>query len=394
MKFRHVYIVLKKEIKDILRDRKTWIVTLLLPALLLPVMTFFMMGSAKSISEQKVSDIKVAVRDEGNNKKFVDFLKSTGITIRENLKDPKADLDKGSIMAIVVIPHDFEKDLSEGKNSSVIIQDDESNLKSSSAKDTIENLIKEYASGIVKERLIARGIDTSILEPISIKTENVASKNKMAGLALSFIVPMFLTLWAAVGGSGAAIDLAAGEKERGTLEPLLTTSPSRLSIITGKYLAVTIMAMLSAIASLIGLYVSFSMNSRYFGLNSGFNITAGVVWIMILALIFTASMFAALELTLSTYARSFKEGQIYTTPITFLALVPAYMLMYKIPNEIPQYYFMMPVFGTISIFKELLYGIVNITHIGIFAVSSIVYISISVYLAAMMFKQEWALFRV
>ncbi|SNX53237.1 ABC transporter [Thermoanaerobacterium sp. RBIITD] len=82
------------------------------------------------------------------------------------------------------------------------------------------------------------------------------------------------------------------------------------------------------------------------------------------------------------------------TPITLLALVPAYMLMYKMPSELPQYCFMIPIFSTISIFKELLYGIVNISHIGIFVVSSLIYIIAAIYIASSMFKQEWSLFRV
>ncbi|GAV22289.1 ABC transporter permease [Carboxydothermus pertinax] len=393
MKVKHVYIVLKKEMKDILRDKRTWIVTLLLPALLIPVMMYFIMGGVQSISEQKTEEIKVAVQDEGNNVQFINFLKSTGISIAESLQNPKADLEKGNIRAIIVIPYNFEKDLREGKNSNIIIQSDDSNLKSATARGIIENFIKEYANAIVRERLKAKGIDPSILEPIAIKVENIASENKMAGSFLSFIVPMLLALWTATGGMGAAIDLAAGEKERGTLEPLLTTSPTRLSIMTGKYLAVTIMAILSAAASLIGLIMAFTMNPKYFGLNGGFYMTGSVIGIMIVVSIFTALIFAALELALSTYARSFKEGQTYLTPVTFLALIPAYMIMYKMPNELPQYYFAIPIFGTISLFKELLYGMVNISHIGIFIVSSIVYIIVAIWIASLLFKQEWALFR-
>ncbi|WP_244262293.1 hypothetical protein [Thermoanaerobacter wiegelii] len=116
--------------------------------------------------------------------------------------------------------------------------------------------------------------------------------------------------------------------------------------------------------------------------------------VMFVAAFFTASIFAALELGLSAYAKSFKEGQIYISPIMFIVIIPAYMVMYKMPNEIPLSYFAIPVFGTISVFKELLYGIVNMAHIGIFVFSSIIYVGISVYLATLMFKQEWALFRV
>jgi sodium transport system permease protein len=394
LKFKHVYIVLKKELKDIFRDKKTWIVTILLPALFIPIMMYIVIGGAESISEQKISDTKIVVLDEGNNVKFINYLKSTGISIVTGLQNPKESLEKGDIRAIVVIPSDFDKNIEEGKNADLTIQVDMSNMKSSNAENMIRGLIKEYANNIVKERLITKGIDPKILDPIAIKTENIASQSKMAGSFLAFIVPMLLTLWTATGGMGAAVDLAAGEKERGTLEPLLTTSASRLSIMAGKYLAVTTMALISAIASLLGLFASFALNKDMAFLNADFRLSVAAIIVMFVAAFFTASIFAALELALSAYAKSFKEGQTYISPLMFIAIIPAYLVMYKMPNEIPISYFAIPVFGTISVFKELLYGIVNMTHIGIFVFSSIIYVGISVYLAALMFKQEWALFRV
>ncbi|MDP9751651.1 ABC transporter permease [Thermoanaerobacter pentosaceus] len=393
LKFKHAYIVLKKELKDIFRDKKTWIVTIFLPALFIPIMMYIVIGGAESISEQKIGDTKITVIDKGNNQKLVNYLKSTGISIITDLQNPKESLEKGDIKAIVIIPSDFDKNIEEGKNADVIIQVDRSNVKSTNTESMVEGVIREYSNIIVKERLIAKGIDPKILEPIAVKTENIASQSKMAGSFLAFIVPMLLTLWTATGGMGAAVDLAAGEKERGTLEPLLTTSVSRLSIMAGKYLAVTAMALLSAVASLSGLFVSFVFNKDMASLNADFKMSTTAIIVMFVAAFFTASIFAALELALSAYAKSFKEGQTYISPLVFIAIIPAYMVMYKMPNEIPLSYFAIPVFGTISVFKELLYGIVNMTHIGIFIVSSIVYVSISVYLAAVMFKQEWALFR-
>jgi sodium transport system permease protein len=351
LKFKHVYIVLKKELKDIFRDKKTWIVTILLPALFIPIMMYIVIGGAESISEQKISETKIAIIDEGNNAKFINYLKSTGISIVTGLQNPKESLEKGDIRAIVVIPSDFDKNIEEGKNADLTIQVDMSNMKSSNAENMIRGLIKEYANNIVKERLIAKGIDPKILDPIEVKTENIASQSKMAGSFLAFIVPMLLTLWTATGGMGAAVDLAAGEKERGTLEPLLTTSASRLSIMAGKYLAVTTMALISAIASLLGLFASFSLNKDMASLNADFRLSTTAIVVMFVAAFFTASIFAALELALSAYAKSFKEGQTYISPLMFIAIIPAYLVMYKMPNEIPISYFAIPVFGTISLWN-------------------------------------------
>lgn len=392
LKFKHVSIVLRKELKDIFRDKKTWIFTLLLPILILPVMMYFIGNGVNSFTPEKPSDTKIAIVDNGHNTVFINFLKSTGITI-DKVDNPKTALEKGNIKAIVEIPANFDTDLKNGNNTFITIQNDESNPKSSSAKVMLENFVKTYSNSIVKQRLAAKGINPTILEPIALKFKNAASDNKMVGSILSFIVPMFLTLWTATGGMGAATDLAAGEKERGTLEPLLTTSPSRVSIMTGKYLTVLIMAILSAAASLVGLYASFAMNPNLFGINGSFKMTGAVIGIMIIASILTAAIFAAIELTLSTFARSFKEGQTYLSPIVIIAMIPAYMVMYLVPTELPTYYFVIPIFGTISIFKELIYGITNISHIGMFVASSLIYVIVTIYIASSMFNKESALFR-
>ncbi|UZQ84277.1 ABC transporter permease [Thermoanaerobacter sp. RKWS2] len=83
---------------------------------------YIVIGGAESISDQKASDVKIAVIDEGNNEKLVNYLKSAGISITADLQNPKESLEKGDIKAIVIIPSDFDKSLDEGKNVDLLIQ--------------------------------------------------------------------------------------------------------------------------------------------------------------------------------------------------------------------------------------------------------------------------------
>ncbi|MDD2503604.1 MAG: ABC transporter permease subunit, partial [Clostridia bacterium] len=115
--------------------------------------------------------------------------------------------------------------------------------------------IQEYSQKQVEQRLIDMNIDLQILQPVSIVPINEADENAGGNFMLMMIVPMLASILIAVGGIPAATDLVAGEKERATFEPLLTTQAGRMSILLGKYMTVTMFSFVSVIAQLIGLLI-------------------------------------------------------------------------------------------------------------------------------------------
>lgn len=126
---------------------------------------------------------------------------------------------------------------------------------------------------------------------------------------------------------------------------------------------------------------------------SGYSVSAATILVILLVVFLTAIIFAAIEVAIASYARSFKEGQTYLSPISFVIIIPLYLTMYKMPNELTNTYFALPLVNAISVLKELIFDIVNLQHLMIFVVSSLVYIIISIKFAAKMFENEKVLFR-
>lgn len=210
-------------------------------------------------------------------------------------------------------------------------------------------------------------------------------------MIFSMIFPMLITIYSAISGIAAATDLGAGEKERQTLEPLLTTKASRLSILGGKYLAVFIAGVIGTVASLIGFFIASVMNPDFLG--TGIALPLSSILTIGLFCVGLNLVFSGIELTISFYARNFKEAQTYLAPLSIILLIPAYATMYLDGKAVPEVYFHIPIINTIAIIKEAIVLIVNPIHILIVLAWTVVYIVASLFLTVNMFKKESVIFR-
>lgn len=387
---RYTGIVFIKELRDTFRDKKTIISSILIPIIIFPILAFAIgLGSSDMVKESK-EPVKISVISEGNNT-FLDFLKSReDVNIIEK-KDPEKALEKLDIRAIVKIREDFDEALESGENPEIEIIYDESSQKSDMARSRIMEIISAYSQGIVAKRLNEAGMDIKILEPVDIKTVSVSKEGGMGVMMMSMLLPLMLTLWSAVGGIAAATDLGAGEKERQTLEPLLTTKASRTSILMGKYFAVVIAGIIGTLASLIGFIIATKINPDFMG--EGVSMSAGGIGIISLVCLLLAFAFASIELTISFYARNFKEAQTYLSPITIVLMVPVYLTMFVDGKSVPEYYFHIPILNTIGIIKEVIVSVYNYKHILITTGWSLVYILLFLFITVKMFEKEQVIFR-
>lgn len=176
---------------------------------------------------------------------------------------------------------------------------------------------------------------------------------------LTMMLPLMIGILMVIGGVAPATDLVAAEKERNTFEPLLTTKPERHSILIGKYLAVTLFSFINLIASLVGIIIGYKLNPNFLTMGTGdqivgFSIPPLAIILGILISCTLGATFAGLQVALSTYARSFKEAQIYMSFLIIVAMLPGYSIMYMQPTEIPVYMFAIPVLNTIAAFKMVL----------------------------------------
>lgn len=393
MKKNGMLTVFKKELKDMLRDRKTLVSSIIIPLLIFPIM-FGLMGKGMEKSTKQVTEnLKIALIDNSNSSlsSFIKSQKNINIIKSDNIKE---DVMEGNIYVGLILPDNLEKDLENEKPVEIKIVYDDSSQSSNMAKGVLDSLIDAYSKEVVKARLSKRDIDLSILNPFNI-TEEVAAKDKggFGKFMLSLLLPMMLMIYAMTGPMPAATDLGAGEKERGTLEPLLTTQTGRMNLLFGKLMAITVMGLIGTAASLGGLMIGFKAGGDMFGGDMSFVMPINALIIIGIGLLLLTMTFGALELSISIYARSFKEAQTYLSPLTIIGIAAGYGTYMMEAKNVSSAIFNVPLVNMVMVIKELINGIYNPLHIGLTFGWLIIYILISVFVARYMFSREEVIFR-
>ncbi|AKN30164.1 sodium ABC transporter [Clostridium carboxidivorans P7] len=393
MKNNVIKVVLKKELLDMFRDKKTIIMSILIPILILPILSF-VIGMATSSSEKKVqNNLKVAIVDKGNSnfKSFLKSQKNIKITESTNIKQ---DVKDGKILAAVTIPKGFDENINKDMNENITLTYDNSSSDGTQASEILNSYIEKYSKDIVSKRLEKRNIDSKILNPINVVQDTIEKKESGMGmLLLNVVVPLLLILGSVGNTVAPALDLGVGEKERGTLEPLLTTKANRMSLLWGKFLAITIMGLIVSLANIAGLLIAINQTGGIFQNAKDVNIGVGTIALIMILPIMLTMVFGALGLSISIYAKSSKEAQTYLSPVSIVAMILVYATMMKDGKSIETYFFNIPIANASCLMKEFLVGIHNYTHIGITFAWMILYIIASILFARYMFSKESVIFR-
>jgi sodium transport system permease protein len=402
MSLRNIGIVYRKELTEALRDRRTIITMVIVPLLIFPLFSVgFGAAIAALIGKAKEETPKVMIIGGEDSPAVVAGLKQVPkiqiVPLEQNWKD---QVINKQVPVVVEIPKDFEGNLTDQKEQTVLIHDYEGDLKSETAKDKIEKYFTDYRDSIVKDRLAARNLPVTVLKPFAIKPHNVAPPEKSGGALffggfIAYIV-VFLCL---NGGMHPAMDLTAGEKERGTMETILSSPVSRGHLVLGKFLLVFTTALVTAALSVISMAISFALvnlshtkpiqageadTSLHIGIGAALS-----VFIMAVPL---AVLFSSVLITISTFAKTYKEAQSYIVPILFLVLIPAIAAM--LPGvELTPKLAIVPVLNVSLLCKELIIGTYHWNYIAIIFSSTCVYAAAALFIAIKMFQRESVLFR-
>lgn len=393
------FTILKKELIDIIRDRKTIAFTILLPILIYPVLFQIMSITMKSSQEDAKKEINIVI----NGDKDSNLAKL--LTSQENIKEkdydnPKKALKDGDLQLIINIPSNVDEEIASGNSVDLEIFIDDQSEKSTIAGSMVESLINDYSKSIIESRLSELNVDSKILSPINIETKsginedgtNNSNANTILGMIPALIVIMLLSPT-----MGLAADLGAGEKERGTFEPLLSTSVNRNSILWGKITTISIVSVLTLLLSMVSLLVSFKgfVNSVTEGIGEGINLNINIITILFIILfcIFIIIFMSTLQVVISISARSTKEANTYLSgliiPIMILAFIPIYMDV----KNIGIIFFNIPIINSICVMKEIMIGIYNTTHILIVLAWHILYVALALIVAKILFSREELIFR-
>ena len=426
-----VRLIAKREIRDLLRDRRTLLIVLGLPALLYPAFVVLGLAFAVSLMDQKTvigvvgmehlpaarsrpeallagAALSVeADRRWDDPALFIDgqfnpkFLKAdaaaSALIILPLDGDDRGPLDAREVDAILIIPPGLMTGVQAGGKPELRILGRDGDETSKLAVARVGTIVGRWRERLKVVRFVRRGLPADFDEPVAIidpddaKPAESRTADELRDVLVKFL-PFLLVMWTMAGALHPAIDLTAGEKERGTMETLLICPAGRTEIVAGKFLAVWVFSYASALWNLLWMAAGALLLSAL--LPSPILSFAGLGWAALLAAPL-AALFSSLALGLGAFARSTKEGQYYLLPLMVMTL-PLSMYALTPGLKLTPFLAAIPVSGLSLILQNLLAvsGEPVSALSWVLGVGSLVaFVGLALAWASWQFRREAVLFR-
>ena len=322
-------IIFKKELKDMLRDRRTLFFMIVMPFLVIFLIFNLSMRLGQDMEKRaQEKELKVAVFASAPLPSFIQLLQ-TMERVKIDTAVPQSEITQavndGRVDFAIAFPGDFLESVDPEGTNDVQVYYKASSSENEQALDRVRKVLEAYKKQMLDRRLQKKNLAAAFVEPLKVVERDVSSVREKIGQRLGGMFPYFFVLFCFLGAMYPAIDLAAGEKERGTMETLLVSPATRIQIVIGKFLVVTASGIFTALASVVWLYLVFRQ-SKTVPPEVLSGILKVIEWKSLLLLfsmiIPLCAFFAAILLSASVFAKSFKEAQSIITPLNFMVLVP------------------------------------------------------------------------
>jgi sodium transport system permease protein len=359
--FAQAMVVFRKEVKDAFRDRRA-LYSIAIGALMGPLMMWFTLSSVAG-RQRQIEEVRIPVVGMEHAPALMDWLRQqAGVEVvaftadGENgadLQDAEAAVRDRKEDVVVVIGDDFGKKFRASSPAPVKIVADASRQATRPKVQRVRGLFTQYSGQIGTMRLIGRGVSPAIATAVQVEDVEVSSGQQRAATILGFI-PMFIVLAAFMGGMQIATDSTAGERERGSLEPLLVNPAPRGSIAAGKWMAATFASVLSVLLTatlVLGMMSYIPLHD----LGIRFRLGPPVVIGLLLAVLPMSLLSTAFQTYLATFAKSFKEAQTYMGILILVPMLPGIITsVYPIATQIWMY--PIPILGQHVLMSDVLGG--------------------------------------
>lgn len=422
-----VYAIFRKELTEILRDSRTLAAMLVIPVVLYPMMMLGFVRLAKTEEQRMRSQsFTIAAQNPAQQRTLQHIAQTARPAGTNDLQPDSPSLENPppvSRQATFVV--ELAQDASVGFESrydlQVSLQTEAMRLStalvpswrfqivynevdpdSRTAMEEFRRLLNDYQEIMRREALAAILGQTpvptsqavrSVLDPVQVELMSVATESQRGGWVLAQIIPAILILMTITGSVYPAIDLTAGERERGTLETLMVTPISTLYLILGKFLAVAMVGIITAtlnVASL-GATIHFAGITHALAVEAPVQFPLSALPIVLLCMVPFALLFAAILVAVCSFARTFKEAQLYVTPVFLVALVPA--MLSTLPSvELSGTMLVLPVGNMVLLARELFQQTHTTAQVVIVLVSTSLYAAAAVGVAVKLFGQEAVVF--
>ncbi|MBF6614515.1 MAG: ABC transporter permease [Chloroflexi bacterium] len=345
-----------KELTDSLRDKKALRQALLIP-LIIGIFYAAFNPWINSIVTAKAKEPLVipAQGIEYASQGLLDALKQQQITLQPYTGDLQGAISRGDKGAGLIIPAGFSDNLSQEKSATLMLFTNRTSggiFGGGFSADRLNLALNSYSQAVSSSRVQARNIDPTVLSPINLKTQDLATPEQLAGVFASFTLPLIIGTIVAQGGLFIAIDTTAGEKERGTLESLLITPASDVEVLTGKLAAVFTMTCIPIVLTFVGFWITGNILPE--SITNGARLPITVPIGAILMSLPLALFVDVVLMIMSIRTRSFKDAQSAATPVGLGATVPAMLAAFVAPSSLAMY--LIPVYGPAALVSSLATG--------------------------------------
>ena len=359
MMFATIFTVCKKELTDHLRDKRTATMIFMLSIAMGPIMLFGMSYFISNI-EKKAEAREVYVQGKGHAPQLANFFARQDITIIEPKPDFRDLIKTGKHDPVMVIPADFEEKFLTGTAHVELVYDDTRQDSGNVSIGVLRRLMRGFNAEVTSQRLIARGVSPLIARPVEVRDVNMGTPAQRAAQLL-FMIPFITLIVCVTGCTAIAIDMTAGERERGSLEPLLMNPVSRGALTTGKWLAVGIYGVGVVALTLTGFWLTLKFMPMP-KLETVMSITAMQFLGFGITMLSFAPAMGAMQMLIATYGRTFKEAQTYVSYlITAVSMLPMVTIFGQIKDATWQLF--VPMLGQLMVITRILRGDpVDATH--------------------------------
>lgn len=385
------YAVLKKELRNFIRDKKSLISFFLIPIVMYiymfnmeGVITKMVDGASKDSSNFK---FKIVVQEDEKSHDLIQKI----VTMDKNMKVV--------IGEVVVINEDYDLVLEFPKGFTKAIElgaqiEINAYRKTTDLIDEnyarIKKLIQEYEMELVSNTLSSKGLDMKILDSYSSKKVNVSEVTEEQ-VGFFYILPMCILLFPLSIGMQVVTEICVTEKERGTLEALLLTKAKRNTVVGAKYTALLVIVLAEILISL-GAFIVVSKVASTELININTLTTINII-IMMIMIILTYIGISLVQFMIGLYAKNFKDAQAYMTIVFFLIIILNYLFIFIDIKNLSYIFLNIPIINSIAILNEILLGILNMEHLIIVGAWLIIYIVVLAFIAVRVVFKETVLLR-
>jgi sodium transport system permease protein len=378
-----IRLVFLKELIDHLRDRRSVIGSLVLPVVG-PLLLLAMVELISDLKSDTTLDVPVVGAEHAPD--LVKYLVQNGAHILPAPVDPESVVRRGEADMVLLVDPAYPERFAAGKSAPVRLIVDDSRNDSQKNVRRLSHLLAAYSQKLAALRLIARGVSPEVAAPVQLEEIDLATPEKLAANLLN-VVPLFLMFAALAGGMNVAIDTTAGERERGSLEPLLLNPVPRGVLVLGKWLATVTASAAVTLMTLIGFLVTL----QFLPLEElGMKVLLGPKQaLMMLAAVLPLALFgSALQMLIATFARTFKEAQTYLNLLNLVPMAPSMFLMFK-PAQSEWWMLPLPTVAQIGTVVDVMRGeVVPAWHLPVIAASSLGYATICLVCLVRLLGQE------